>query len=205
MVKKRGVSSQTRNNWLIVAVLFLGSVVSSISGIYYLFFPVGGYQGGRNPMYGVTILFQRGTWDDLHTWFGIAMIVAAVVHIILHWKWIVNMTRRVIQELTSRERRFNARGRFNLGINMITGLSFIVTSISGVYLLFFPGGRHGITDPGFLFNRTTWDLIHTWAGIVMFDAAVLHLAIHWKWVTKVSGKLFRSLKSEYPQSVTVKP
>ena len=83
-------------------------------------------------MYGVTILFQRGTWDDLHTWFGIAMIVAAVVHIILHWKWIVNMTRRVIQELTSRERRFNARGRVNFGIKKKTRQSIIVTSNSGV-------------------------------------------------------------------------
>jgi hypothetical protein len=205
MVKRSVVSPQTRNNWLIDVALFLGAVVSSISGIYYLFIPVGGYQGGRNPMYGVTILFQRTTWDDLHTWFGIVMIIAAAVHFIVHWNWIVNMTKRAVQELTRGERRFNRRGRFNVWINIVTGLSFLVTAISGVYLLFVPGGSHGVTDPGFLFSRTTWDLIHTWGGIVMIDVAILHFAIHWGWVLKVTGKMILSLKTVSVQNVTVKP
>jgi len=205
MLKRSVVSSKTRNNWLIDAALFLGAVVSSISGIYFLFFPVGGYQGGRNPMYGVTVLFQRETWDDLHTWFGIVMIVAAAVHIVIHWNWIINMTKRVIQELTSKERRFNGRSRFNVGINMVIGLSFLITVISGVCLLFLPGGVHGGTDPVFLFNRTTWGLIHTWVGIVMIDAAILHFSIHWGWVLKVTSKMFRSLKPESLQTLTIKP
>ena len=205
MVKRSVVSPQTRNNWLIDVALFLGAVVSSISGIYYLFIPVGGYQGGRNPMYGVTILFQRKTWDDLHTWFGIVMIIAAVVHIIVHWNWIVNMTKRAVQELTRGERRFNRRGRLNVWINIVTGLSFLITAISGVYLLFVPGGSHGVTAPGFLFSRTTWDLIHTWGGIVMIDVAILHFAIHWGWVLKVTGKMILSLKTVSVQNVTVKP
>jgi hypothetical protein len=189
---------------LIDAALFLGAVVSSISGIYFLFFPVGGYQGGRNPMYGITVLFQRETWDNLHTWFGIGMILAATVHVVIHWNWIINMTKRVIHELIKRERRLNERSRFNVGINMLIGLSFLVTAVSGVYLLFFPGGAHGVADPEFLFNRTTWDLVHTWAGIVMIDAAIFHFAIHWGWVLKVTSKMFRTLKSESFKTRTMK-
>ncbi len=56
---KGTVSKQTRNNWLIDAAVFIGAVVAAITGIYFLFLPSGGYQGGRNPMYGVTILFER--------------------------------------------------------------------------------------------------------------------------------------------------
>jgi hypothetical protein len=192
MAKTKSLSKQTRNNWLIDSVLLIGAVVSMLTGIYFLFLPVGGYQGGRNPMYGVIILFERETWDDLHTWFGIAMIVAAVIHIVIHWKWIVNMTRRAIQEITRRERRFNSRSRFNVGINMLIGLSFLITAISGIYLLFVTSGRNGITDPMIIFNRTTWDMIHTWAGVVMINAAVIHFTIHWGWVVKVTGKMFRS-------------
>jgi hypothetical protein len=190
---------------LIDAALFLGAIVSAISGIYFLFLPVGGYQGGRNPMYGVRILFQRETWDDLHTVFGIVMIIAAAVHIIVHWNWIVSMTKRVIRELTRGERSFNRRSWFNITINIITGLSFLVTAISGVYLLFVPGGNHGVVDPGFLFSRVTWDLIHTWAGIVLIVVAVLHFAIHWGWVLKVTGKMVRSLKTVSVQNVMEKP
>jgi len=196
MKKTFGVSSQTRNNWLIDAALFLGAVVASLTGIYFLFFPVGGYQGGRNPSYGITILFQRETWDDLHTWFGILMIVAAAVHILVHWKWIVNMSRRVAQEMVGRERRLNPRSRYNVGVNALIGLSFLVAAISGVVLLFTPGGREASTAAVLFFSRTTWDLIHTWAGIVMILAATLHFAIHWGWVTKVSRKVIGSTLSE---------
>ena len=70
MSKRIGISMQTRKNWLIDAAVFLGGIVAALSGIYFLFLPSGGYQGGRNPMYGITIFFQRHTWDDLHTWGG---------------------------------------------------------------------------------------------------------------------------------------
>jgi len=208
-MKTRSVSKQTRNNWLIDATLFLGAIISAMTGIYFLFLPVGGYQGGRNPMYGVTILFQRETWEDLHTWFGIVMIVAAVIHIILHWNWIVSMTKRAFHELSGKGRRFNARSRYNVAINALIGLGFILTAISGVYLLFFPGGSHGVTDPMFLFTRATWDLIHTWAGIFMIVAAVVHFAIHWGWVAKVTRKLFKGwmpapVQEMAPQPIRVK-
>jgi hypothetical protein len=190
MAKTRSVSNQTRNNWLIDVALLLGAIVATFTGIYFLFLPVGGYQGGRNPMYNVTILFQRQIWDNLHTWFGLLMIIAATTHIVVHWNWIANMTKRAIQELTSKERRFNTRSRFNVGINLLVGLSFLVTAITGIYLLFFPGGNHGIADPLFLFNRATWDLIHTWGAIILVVAAVLHFSIHWGWVRKVTVKIF---------------
>jgi hypothetical protein len=40
-----------------------------------------------------------------------------------------------------------------------------------------------------LFSRTTWDVIHTWSGVAMIAAAILHFAIHWRWIVKVAGKL----------------
>jgi len=52
----------------------MSALLAALSGIYFLFLPVSGYQGGRNPMYGVTVLFERSAWDDLHTWGGVVMI-----------------------------------------------------------------------------------------------------------------------------------
>ena len=193
MRKINSIAPQTRNNWLIDVGLFVGALIASITGIYFLFLPVGGYQGGRNPMYGITILFERHTWEDLHTWFGILMIAAAVVHIIVHWQWIMGMGRRILHEITHHETRFNNRSRFNLLINFAVGLGFTIAAISGIYLLFVPGGRNAIPDPRIIFTRTTWDLIHTWSGIGMIAAAAVHFAIHWKWVTKVTRKLFKSI------------
>lgn len=205
MTKHGNVSTKTRNNWFIDAGVFIGAVLASLTGIYFLFLPVGGYQGGRNPMYGVQILFERSTWDDLHTWGGILMIVAAAIHIAIHWDWIVSMTKRIFKELTSKQSNLNSRGRFNVWINVLIGASFLVAALSGVYLLFFPGGSHGVADPLFLFPRTTWDLIHTWSGVVMIVAAVVHFVIHWKWVVKVTSKVLGSLvpaRGIVPERVT---
>ncbi len=71
---------------------------------------------------------------------------------------------------------------------------FLRLLLSGVYLLFVPGGRDAI-DPMIMFSRTTWDLVHTWAGVILIVVAVIHFAIHWKWVTKVTRKVFQSLFS----------
>ena len=204
MNRQAPVAPQTRNNWLIDVLLFLGALIASITGIYFLFLPVGGYQGGRNPMYGITILFDRHTWDDLHTWFGILMIVSAVVHIVLHWKWFLSMFKRIAHEIAHRESRFNNRSRYNLLINAAVGIGFLLAAISGIYLLFVPGGRNAIPDPQILFFRATWDLIHTWSGIVMITAAVVHFAIHWKWVTKVTRKIIKSLQPASRQSQSTK-
>jgi len=196
MRKPNSIAPQTRNNWLIDAVLFLSAVIASISGIYFLFLPVGGYQGGRNPLYGVTFLFERHTWEELHIWFGILMIVVVLMHIVIHWRWLVGMARRTWSEITTRQSRFNNRSRVNLLINAAIGLSFIITATSGLYLYFISGRRHGVTDPLNLFTRATWDLIHTWAGILMIVVAVIHFLIHWRWVVKVSGKIVKAVLPE---------
>ena len=185
------VSKQTRNNWWVDLFLLSSAVVSALSGIYFLFLPTGGYKGGANPFYNIQIIFTRTTWEDLHDWAGIIMIVVAALHIPLHWSWFVNLTRRMIKEIKGTSEKMAARGRFNVYINLTVALSFLITALTGLYFFLVPGASHGsgLADPLWLFTRTTWDLIHTWSSVVLISAAVLHFVIHWKWVTKVTAKL----------------
>ena len=186
-----------RNKWLLFVIVFLSGLVAALSGIYFLFIP-GGYQGGRNPWYGVTILFSRHTWEDLHTWGGVLMIVVAVVHFAIHWRWVKVMSKRTVKALFSRETRLAKGPRLNVAVNLVVAVSFLLTAVSGIYFLFAPsggfeGGRNIGWDPMFLFSRTTWDLIHTWAGVVFIGAAVVHFWIHWRWIKNMTARLFLSL------------
>jgi cytochrome b subunit of formate dehydrogenase len=79
-------------------------------------------------------------------------------------------------------------------------VSFLLTALSGVYFLFVPGGNWS-PDPQFLFTRTTWDMIHTWASVALIVAAVLHFTIHWNWVTKVTGKMLDRVISSRPGTI----
>jgi hypothetical protein len=213
MSKRIRMSMQTRTNWLIDAAIFLGGLVAALSGVYFLFLPSGGYQGGRNPAYGVTILFSRHAWDDLHTWGGVLMIVAALLHLAIHWSWVKMMGRRVVNTLRSGRTGLSRGSRLNLALNAVVAVSFLITAASGVYFLFAPadgfqGGRNPGWDVTFLFSRTTWDLIHTWAGVVFIGAAAVHFWIHWRWVKNVTLRFFLSLLpwpdlSESPAEVSV--
>jgi hypothetical protein len=199
------VSAQTRNNWLVDAALLITAISASISGVYFLFFTSGGYQGGRNPYYGIVLLFERATWSDIHTWTGVFMILTLMIHLPLHWKWVVNMTRRMVKNMTGQSPKLNNRSRFNVFIDALVALSFLVVALSGVYLLFVPGGPNAaLTDPMILFSRTTWDLIHTWSGVVVILAGLIHFAIHWGWVKKVSRNIihfdFKPQKEDIFQS-----
>jgi hypothetical protein len=198
MPKPIKMSMQTRKNWLIDVAVFMGAVIASLSGVYFLFVPSGGYQAGRNPFYGVTFLFARATWSDLHIWGGVLMIVAVTVHFAIHWGWVKTMTRRVVTGLRTRSANLSKNAKINVAVDAVIAVSFLLTALSGLYFLFTPtggfqGGRNPGWDPGFLFSRTTWDLIHTWAGVVMICAAVVHFGIHWRWVKNVMARFFLSL------------
>jgi hypothetical protein len=197
MDQKPSLSPQTRRNWLIDAGLFASALLAALSGIYFLFLPVGGYQGGRNPAYGITLLFTRHTWDDLHTWSGVAMIAIAAIHLALHWSWVTNMARRSWKELRGQCGCMNARGRYNLILNLAVALSFLVAALSAIYFLIFPASGR-TPDPLFLFSRTTWDILHTWSGVVLIASAVLHLAIHWRWIVKVTRSTLHRALPHHP-------
>ena len=194
--KKRVFSIQTRNNIILDTQLLISGLLSGLSGIYFLFLPVGGFQGGRNPYYGITILFDRHTWGDIHTWASVVLISLAALHIPIHWDWIVKMTKNGIRSM-GREKKLNKYSQFNLGINILIGLSGLICGLSGLYFLFFPGVSQTALagNPGLIFNSLTWDLIHTWSGVVMILAASLHFGIHWKWVVKVLSKYWKELMS----------
>ena len=201
MSKPIRMSMQTRMNWLIDLAVFMGGILAGLSGVYFLYLPSGGYEGGRNPMYGVTILWERHSWSDLHAWGGILMIAAIAIHFAIHWQWVKRMARRTVSALSSGGDKLSKGARFNVAIDVLVAVSFLICAVTGIYFLFAPsggfqGGRNLGWDPGFLFSRTTWDLIHTWSGVVLGVAAVVHFAIHWRWVKNVTARFFLSLRPQ---------
>lgn len=185
------VARESRKMWWIDVILFLSGIVSALSGIYFLAFPAG-YQGGRNPWYNVAIIFDRHTWADIHLWSGVIMIAAAIIHLVVHWKWVTRTARKIGKELSSQYQTVNNSTRFNIGINALLGIGFLFVAVSGIYFLFVPGGRWAY-DPMLLWGKVTWDLIHTWAGVVMISAALIHFGIHWRWVKNITRKMLASI------------
>jgi hypothetical protein len=191
--RKSTLTPKLRQNWWIDMLLGLSAVMAVLSSIYFLVYPVGGYQGGRNPSYNTVLVFDRRTWDILHTWMGVAMIAAALVHVIIHWTWITGTISRTWQVITGKRKGFGLRLTYNILLDAVIALSFLVCAVSGVYFMYF--APSGSSSQSLIFSNSTWDLIHTWSGIVMVIAAVLHFALHWKWVTIITTKVFGTRNS----------
>jgi hypothetical protein len=137
-------------------------------------------------------LFDRHTWEDLHTWTGVAMIIAAVVHFAIHWQWVKTMTRRIVNAITAKGSGLSRGAALNVVVDATVALSFLLTAVSGIYFFIWPS-EGGSISPVILFNSATWDLIHTWAFVIMVGAILVHFWIHWRWVMNVTSRFFLSL------------
>ena len=42
-------------------------------------------------------LYERNDWINIHDWVGVALIAIVVVHIAVHYKWIIYMTRKLLK------------------------------------------------------------------------------------------------------------
>ena len=82
-----------RLNYWIDILLLVCFVVVGISGLVLYFGFVSGAPGvGRS----VTFLgTSKAAWQPWHNYFGLAMIFLIAVHLILHFKWLWVMTRRL--------------------------------------------------------------------------------------------------------------
>jgi hypothetical protein len=95
--------SKLKLNYMLDTVIGLAFALSGATGLAFLLMGEGGYQGGRNAGYTAALLgLSRGTWSDLHTLGSVVMIAGVMVHIALHWKWIVCATQRMLPRRAAR-------------------------------------------------------------------------------------------------------
>jgi hypothetical protein len=87
-------------NYLVGILMFLLALFEGVSGlVLWLILPKGGgYRWGRELLAEATFLWSRDTWIDLHDWVGVALAVVVVIHVVLHWDWIVHMAKRYFEE-----------------------------------------------------------------------------------------------------------
>lgn len=192
------ISKETRKRYLIDAALFIFFIGVLASSLYFLYVP-GGYQGGRNPRYNMSIIFERETWEEIHVWTSMILSAILIYHIFLHTKWIKQVFFKYIQLWKKSVREGNKLRLFNVLDDGLSAVFFIICLFSGLVLFFIPGGRGTAYIEFLSITRDAWKGIHTWSGVGMLIGVILHLVIHWKWITKVTRRFF----SSRPQSVAV--
>ncbi|MBK8988346.1 MAG: DUF4405 domain-containing protein [Chloroflexi bacterium] len=113
----------------------------------------------------------------IHEWLSLALAGAFLTHILLHWRWVYQTTRRFFSKL-ARQSRIN----FILNLVLLTAFTLIIFSglmISEEVLPFL--GLQGTHGGG-------WKWLHTTSADAVVWLVGLHIALHWKWIVSASKK-----------------
>jgi hypothetical protein len=90
-------------NYVLFVLLLLCGFVQAVSGFLLWLIIPGGHRGmGAGRIWQITeILWSRFTWIEIHDWVAVALVVLVIIHIILHWKWIIFMTKKAMRSQSS--------------------------------------------------------------------------------------------------------
>ncbi len=119
----------------------------------------------------VLAMTPRTTGIPIHEWLSIAFAACAVVHLLLHWEWIVDVTPKFFMRLFH-------ESRLNFVVDVILFLSMILIMVSGFALSKFALPAFGISLPFSL----AWRRIHGVSAEVALIALGIHCGLHAKWI-----------------------
>ncbi len=80
-------------NYGVDAVMGLAFLVSGVTGLVLFFFIPSGVRQGR---YQEFLGMIKEAWQEEHVIAGLVIVILGIVHLILHWDWVVSMTKRSV-------------------------------------------------------------------------------------------------------------
>lgn len=127
---------------------------------------------------GFLIAYSFGfTGPAIHEWWGLALGAVLVVHLTLHWDWVVRTTARLV----------SPRGRDKLiwVVNLALLVSMTTCIVSGVLISSFalPAMGIRITPDG------AWSGLHSLTARFTLILVPIHAALRWRWIVAVSRQL----------------
>jgi hypothetical protein len=114
----------------------------------------------------------------VHEWLGIAFGVAIVTHLLLHWQWLVEVTKRFFGKA-----QWSARVNYILNALLFVDVTIIIftglmISRSALPLLGIELGQGG-----------SWRMLHTLTANLFLALVGLHIALHWQWIASTVKRL----------------
>ncbi len=121
----------------------------------------------------------RFTGMAIHEWLGVALGAALITHLLLHWNWLVSITRRFFGAATW-------RARTNYLLNALLFVCFTVTLFTGLMISRAALPLFGL-QPG---HDRLWEQLHRLGSDACVILIGLHLGLHWNWIVNTTRRLF---------------
>jgi hypothetical protein len=120
----------------------------------------------------------RFTGLAIHEWLGLGFGITLLVHVLLHWDWVVKTTSRILGRLVGRE-----RVRWIVDFALLGAMTLCVAS--GVLV-----SRSALRFIGLTMSRDSfWTGLHTTSADICLFLVAVHVALSWRWLLSVSKRL----------------
>lgn len=97
----------------------------------------------------------------------------------------------------------------NYALDAVIALAFVVSAVSGLAFVFmgdngYQGGRNASFATALWgIPRASWSDLHLLSSLVMMAGVLIHLVLHWKWITCVSKQLIPELPRKKQEACEV--
>jgi len=117
---------------------------------------------------------------SIHEWIGLGFGIALLVHVVLHWDWVLRTTNRFLGTMAGRE-------RIRWVVDAVLLLAMTLCVGSGVLI-----SRSALPAVGIhLRSNGFWTGLHSTTADVTVALVSLHVALSWRWILSVGRRIFR--------------
>ena len=124
----------------------------------------------------------KATGIIIHEWLSVVFTIVIIIHLLLHWAWIIAVSKRFLKKLAG-------QARLNFVLNI---LLFIFTTI-----IIFTGIMASKIILPFLGidieKRVNWIFLHNLSSDITLLILGLHIALHWKWIVTLTKRYAKDL------------
>jgi hypothetical protein len=132
----------------------------------------------------------RASGLTVHEWLATSLLAVLVVHLLLSWDWIVQMTRRFLG-------RVNRQSRINYILNWLLFVDGTVIMLSGFMISESLMPALGIQLP----RNLAWRGLHDLSANLFLVLLGLHTALHWSWIVDATKRyIFQPIARLLPRS-----
>ncbi|WP_129672101.1 DUF4405 domain-containing protein [Candidatus Chloroploca sp. Khr17] len=130
----------------------------------------------------------------IHEWLSLALGVALITHLLLHWNWIVQVARRFFGKASW-------TARLNYLLNSLLFIAFSTIIVTGIMI-----SEVALPFIGISFARDAfWLGLHRMASDATIVILGLHIALHWNWLVNTTRRLFARSTRKAGTSVATQP
>jgi hypothetical protein len=119
----------------------------------------------------------------IHEWFALSLAGMLIIHLLVHWQWMVSVTSKFFQNLFHPPGAFG-NSRLNYVVDALFFVAFTAAVMTGLMVSHVVMPFLNIKVP----QDSVWPKLHGLAADATLYLTALHTALHWQWCVKMGKR-----------------